>query len=129
MHRSIAVIDDDPGVRRSVARLLRTAGFGVATFESAEAFLSGDGTFQCLVVDIQLTGQGGLELDRQLAQSDRSAPIVFITSHEDYVANMASDETHIWLRKPFEASDLMNAIGRLTAPAPAHAGHGPRRDH
>lgn len=118
MHRSIAVIDDDPGVRRSVARLLRAAGYGVATFESAEAFLGGTGTFQCLVVDIQLTGQSGLELDHQLAQSKRSAPIVFITSHEDYIANMTGDSTHIWLRKPFEATDLMEAIRRLLAPGP-----------
>lgn len=109
----IAVVDDDPGVRRSVSRLLRAAGFDVITFESAEAFLGSVLAFRCLVLDVQLTGQTGLELHRHLERSGRLVPTVFITSHEDYLAAAVSDTQREWLRKPFEARDLIHAIHRL----------------
>lgn len=112
-HWHVAVIDDDPGVRRSVSRLLRLAGFEVTTFESAEAFLASSAAFRCLILDVQLVGLTGLELYRQLEVSGRPVPAIFITSHEDYLADAASDGRRAWLRKPFEAGDLIDAIHRV----------------
>ena len=110
----IAVVDDDPGVRRSISRLLRAAGFDVLTFESAESFLNGATTsFACLVLDVQLGGQTGIDLYGRLEECRRSIPVVFITSHEEYIDSAPSAECRAWLRKPFEARDLLSAIHRV----------------
>ena len=81
----VAVVDDDENICRSFARLLRAAGMQAITYLSAEAFL--DDTkhpqFDCLVLDVQLTGMSGLELQRQLNGRPRAAPVVFITAHDD----------------------------------------------
>ena len=110
----IAVVDDDPGVRRSISRLLRAAGFDVFTFESAEGFLNGATTsFACLVLDVQLGGQTGIDLYRRLEECRRAIPVVFITSHEEYLDTASAAERCAWLRKPFEARDLIGAIHRV----------------
>jgi len=111
----IAVVDDDASVRRSISRLLRAAGFDVFAFESAEAFLNGAATsFACLVLDVQLGGQTGIELYGRLEERRRAIPVVFITSHEEYLDTASPDGRRAWLRKPFEARDLMDAIHRVT---------------
>jgi len=79
------VVDDDASYRQAVARLLRAAGFAVETFASAAAFLarpapSGPG---CILLDLQMPGQSGLELQEALAQSGRQLPVVFLTAHGD----------------------------------------------
>ncbi len=81
----IAVIEDDEGLRRSLARLLRAADYHPVTYRSAEAFLNDakHPAFDCLVVDIQLDGISGIELSEQLAASGSTAPLVFLTAHED----------------------------------------------
>jgi FixJ family two-component response regulator len=110
----IAVVDDDPGVRRSISRLLRAAGFDVFTFESAEGFLNGATTaFACLVLDVQLGGRTGIDLYGHLEECRRSIPVVFITSHEEYLDSALPGERRAWLRKPFEARDLIGAIHRV----------------
>jgi FixJ family two-component response regulator len=110
----IAVVDDDPGVRRSISRLLRASGFDVFTFESAEGFLNGATTsFACLVLDVQLGGQTGIGLYGRLEECRRAIPVVFITSHEEYLETASSAERRAWLRKPFEARDLIGAIHRV----------------
>ena len=110
----IAVVDDDPSVRRSISRLLRAAGFDVFTFESAEGFLNGATTsFACLVLDVQLGGQTGIDLYGRLEQRGRAIPVVFITSHEEYLDTGSSADRRAWLRKPFEARDLIDAIRRV----------------
>ena len=114
----IAVVDDDPGVRRSISRLLRAAGFDVFTFESAVELLEGTPqSFRCLVLDVQLGGQTGLDLYQQLEAGGRVVPVVFITSHEEYLAAPSSGEWRALLRKPFEASDLIGAIRRVVRAA------------
>ena len=110
----VAVVDDDPGVRRSISRLLRAAGFDVFTFESAEGFLNGATTsFACLVLDVQLGGQTGIDLYGRLQEGRRAIPVVFITSHEEYLDTASSAGRRAWLRKPFEARDLIDAIQRV----------------
>ena len=81
----IAVIEDDEALRRSLARLLRAAGYQPITYQSAEAFLNDakHPVFDCLVVDIQLDGMSGIELSEQLAVSGSMTPLIFFTAHED----------------------------------------------
>ena len=81
----VLVIDDDPNVRASVGRLLRSLGMDVQLFASISDFLEFDPPdgFTCLVLDVRLPGQSGLELQRELAAANRQLPIVFITGHGD----------------------------------------------
>jgi FixJ family two-component response regulator len=112
----IAIVDDDPGVRRSLTRLLRASGFDVLTFESAEEFLKGTPpSFRCLVLDVQLGGQTGFDLYQQLEACGRILPVVFITSHEEYLTEPLATGQRALLRKPFEACDLIGAIRRVVS--------------
>ncbi len=115
-HR-IAVVDDDDGVRRALARLLRAAGFDSEGFESAEALL-GDGRpdrFTCAVVDIRLGSMTGLDLARSLRQRAPDLGVIFITA-EDTPANRDT----AWeigcagyFGKPVEGRQLLEAVRRV----------------
>lgn len=117
---TVVVIEDDVGVRRSLARLLRVSGFEVATYASAEAFLSrpADDTSICLVLDIHLGGMSGLELADRLDEQGRSVPIVFISAQEgSYPPQRYSRSgTIAFLRKPFDESLLIEAVSRALTP-------------
>ena len=77
----ISIVDDDHSVRESLARLIRSVGFGVQIFESAEEFLSAgrDREPDCLILDIRMPGMNGLELHRHLSAGNRDLPVIFIT--------------------------------------------------
>jgi FixJ family two-component response regulator len=83
--KSVAIIDDDASANRALGRLLRGAGFAPTGFDSAESFLADPSrpSFGCLLVDIQLTGMSGLELQRQLQAEGSQLPVIFITAHDD----------------------------------------------
>lgn len=110
----IRVIDDDAAVRAGLERLLRASGFLVATFASAEAFLTGDarGHPGCVVLDLALPGESGLELQRVLAREDPPLPIVFLTGHGDVHSSVLAMKAGAvdFLTKPFEASALIGAV-------------------
>ena len=120
---SIAVVDDDASVRKSLGRLLTGAGFEVDTFSSAEAFLARDEACHpdCLVLDISLGGMSGLELRSELLQSGVKIPVVFITAHEDAATLRGLRETPETpcLRKPFDESLLFEAIGTAMGETPS----------
>src|SRR6516165_1028865 len=81
---SIAIVDDDESLCRSLGRLLRAAGMQSVAYPSAEAFL-GDArqvTFDCLVLDVLLGGISGIELQGQLAGSGVRTPVIFITAYD-----------------------------------------------
>src|SRR5882672_5532277 len=79
----ISIVDDDYSVRESLARLIRSVGFGVHVFGSAEEFLNAgrDPEPDCLILDIRMPGMNGLELQRELSAADRDLPVIFITAH------------------------------------------------
>ena len=80
----IAVVDDDEEVRRALGRLLRSAGFAVLPFETAEQFLANDpGDTDCLVADVCLPGMSGTDLEDHLARSAPRLPVVLITALDD----------------------------------------------
>ena len=116
----IAVIDDDASVRRAVQRLLQSAGYTVATFATARAFLEADygARTACVVLDVHLPGMSGFQLQDYLAAAGVPLPIVFITAYDDVAARDRVQRAGAvgYLRKPFEQSTLLEAIRRALGP-------------
>jgi FixJ family two-component response regulator len=111
---TVVVIDDDPGVRDSLGKLLRSAGFRVSLHGSVNEFCAADlpeGP-TCLVLDVRLPGQSGLELQRELAGAKRQLPIIFITGHGDIPMSVQAMKGGAieFLTKPFREQDLLEAI-------------------
>jgi FixJ family two-component response regulator len=110
----ISVIDDDESVRRTTTRLVESFGFRAAAFESAEVFL-GSGQLQdtsCLIVDVQMEGMTGLQLQSHLAASGSRIPIIFITAYyekESYRRAMQAGAV-AFLGKPFTDEQLLQTI-------------------
>src|SRR5882672_7222187 len=111
--RLVAVVDDDESVRMAIQSLLRSLGFRVELFASAETFLDArpDG-IGCLILDVRLPGMSGLDLQRQLAAAGGGPPIVFISAHADPIAQRQalSAGALAFLRKPFPATALIDAV-------------------
>jgi len=115
----ISVIDDDPSMLRSITRLLTVHGFVTEAFNSAEAFveLGSTNDATCILLDIHLGGISGIELNRRLSSSGSKIPIIFMTAADDDVARKEAMETGCvaYLRKPFPASQLLDAIEKIAA--------------
>jgi FixJ family two-component response regulator len=116
---SVAIIDDDASANRALGRLLRGAGFEPSGFDSAESFLADPSrlAFACLLVDIQLTGMSGLELQRQLQAEGSRLPLIFITAYDDpvYRAEAIRRGCMGFFRKTDPGSLIVDALRRATA--------------
>ena len=110
----ISIVDDDDSLRNSLYNLIRSVGFGVQGFSSAEAFLNSNqpDDAACLILDVRMPGMSGLDLQRQLIAIDCRIPIIFITSHGDDEARTRALEAGAvdFLYKPFREEALLNAI-------------------
>ena len=110
----VIVIDDDPAIRRAIDRLLRSVGLRVELFESAREFLQSErpDAPSCIVLDIRLPGQSGLNLQRDLAAAAIRTPIIFITAHGDIPMSVRAMKAGAmeFLTKPFHDQDLLDAI-------------------
>nr|WP_238537922.1 response regulator [Paraburkholderia atlantica] len=110
----VTVVDDDEAVRESLPDLVRMFGYAVNVFASAEAFLASGVVDQtdCLVLDVNMTGKGGLGLFSELKRLGQKIPVVFITAHKDEAVRErllmkgASD----CLFKPFSDTALLAAL-------------------
>jgi FixJ family two-component response regulator len=113
---TVAVIDDDPSVRRGLSRLFRSRGYLVETYASARGFLErGDyARFACLVLDVRMPGQTGLDLQDVLTVGGHELPIVFITGHGDVPLEARAKEAGAVdvLAKPFDDATLFGAVER-----------------
>jgi FixJ family two-component response regulator len=111
---TVLVIDDDPDVRASVGRLLRSLGIDVQLFASISEFLKSDPPDgpTCLVLDVRLPGQSGLDFQRELARAKRELQIIFITGHGDIPMSVQAMKGGAieFLTKPFRDQDLLDAI-------------------
>ena len=111
---TVLVIDDDPDLRASVGRLLRSLGLDAQLFASISDFLKSDPPDgpTCLVLDVRLPGQSGLDLQRELAAANRELPIIFITGHGDIPMSVQAMKGGAieFLTKPFRDQDLLDAI-------------------
>src|SRR5215831_4021198 len=146
-HSCVFVVDDDRAMRESLRNLLRSAGLNVQTFASAHEFLThqrlaANGP-SCLVLDVQLPGLSGLELQQELAKDEAPMPIIFITGHGDIPMTVRAMKAGAleFLTKPFRDEDLLTAVeqalhrARQTVPcthtpaaAPPAAAEGGRSD-
>src|ERR1041385_2928415 len=110
----ILVIDDDPALRESVGRLLRSVGLDARLFASVSDFLQSDRPHgpTCRVLDIRLPGQSGLDFQRELAAANIAIPIIFITAHGDIPMSVQAMKGGAieFLTKPFRDQDLIDAI-------------------
>jgi len=112
----VAIIDDDELFRRSIERLVDSAGFRVEAFASAEEFLERGNLDRtaCAILDMKLPGMNGLELQQRLITSSRPMPIVFVSAHDEAVtrANALRAGAIAFLKKPFDNSTLLDALHR-----------------
>src|SRR6516225_3866103 len=111
---TIVVVDDDPGIRESLHGLLRSVGLQVKALASVPEFLK-EGRPEgpaCLILDVRLPGQSGLDFQRDLAAVNIQIPIVFITGHGDIPMSVRAmkDGAVEFLTKPFREQDLLDAI-------------------
>ena len=112
----VYVVDDDASVRRALARLIAAAGIDVETFPSASAFLERPVTDRpaCLVLDVRLRGESGLELQATLGDARRRLPIIFLTGHATVPASVHAMKQGAldFLQKPVDELELLGGIER-----------------
>jgi FixJ family two-component response regulator len=110
----VMIVDDDDSVRRAARRLIKSYGFAVETFVSADDFLASGrlSATACLILDVQMPGLNGLELQSRLITEGHQVPIIFITAfnNEDARAQALKSGAVAYLVKPFEETDLLNSI-------------------
>ena len=110
----VFVVEDDASVRKAVGSLVRSAGLTVQTFASAQEFLafSRSDVPSCLVLDVQLPGLSGLDLQEELTKADVQIPIIFLTGHGDIPMTVRAMKAGAleFFPKPFEDQDLLEAI-------------------
>jgi FixJ family two-component response regulator len=110
----IAIVDDDPSVRKGLERLIRSSGWKTESFGSAQEFLASPRTDAptCVVLDLQLPGLSGLDLQKQMTEAGVETPIVFLTGHGDIPASVKAMKAGAieFLTKPADEQDLLNAI-------------------
>ncbi len=116
--RTLFVVDDDPAIRRALARLARAVGYGAETFGSAEEFLA-DPPVQdqpgCILLDVSLPGLSGPELHTRLRDDGWSYPVIYVTAHDDVSTRdaIAGTDAAATFAKPIEVAALLDMIGEL----------------
>ncbi len=110
----IAIVDDDASVREGLHSLIRSAGWRAEAFASAQEFLERRGSEapSCLVLDLQLPGTSGLDLQKRMAEAELGIPIVFLTGHGDIPASVKAMKAGAieFLTKPVDEEELLRAI-------------------
>ena len=116
----ISIVDDDESVRDALWGFLRSVGFTVNVFASAEEFLNSDqlSKADCLILDVRMPGMSGIELHRQLVSGYCKIPVIFITAYEDegMRTQALSGGAGAFLIKPFSEEALLNAIHAALIP-------------
>ena len=118
--RTVAIIDDDHSVRRALERLLKSEGYAVWSFASADSYLltAGDLDADCLLLDVNMPGRDGLALQESLTHSGaHSPPIVFLTGFGDIPMSVKAMKHGAvdFLQKPVDDRTLLDAIAAATA--------------
>jgi FixJ family two-component response regulator len=115
IRKVVAVVDNDPAMLKAMRQLLRAFDYDTELYDSAETFISSaaESDAICLLVDVQLGGMSGIELKRRLAVSGIATPVIFMTGSDCETIRKEAHEAGCFgfLRKPFAASLLMDAIG------------------
>jgi FixJ family two-component response regulator len=115
----VFVVDDDPGMLRGVKRLLREYGYDSLLFPSAEAFENHDDFEEalCIILDINLKDESGIELRHRLKAAGISLPVIYITGNDNPAVRKAALESGClaYLTKPFSAKQLIEPVERASA--------------
>ena len=115
----VYVVDDDPGTLTGVKRLLRQFGYDSVVFPSAEALHDHDDfeTALCIVLDINLNNESGIELRQHLKAAGISVPVIYMTGNDNPAVRLAALESGCiaYLTKPFSARSLIDPIERASA--------------
>ena len=121
--RYVAVVDDDAGACAGMARLLRAVGMRVDTYSSAEALLATGAawSYDCLVLDVRLTGMSGLELQQQLSRTGVTVPAIIVSAHDDPLTREEARRNGAvaFFGKTEPGALVIDAIERHSAPARA----------
>ena len=111
----VSIVDDDPSVRKALARLCTVAGYRVDLFDSSESFLDAGVAYRtdCLILDLHLPGKSGLELQEELVAAHKHCPIVFITAYGDEHARRQAIKGGAigFFGKPLDVKRLLKVIG------------------
>jgi len=112
----IAIVDDDEAVRNATKALIRSLGYGAATFSSAEEFLGSNRLHEtsCLISDVQMPGLDGIELQERLAAAGHRIPIIFITAFPDDRARDCAMRSGAvsFMSKPYSEANLIVCLDR-----------------
>jgi FixJ family two-component response regulator len=123
--RVIAVVDDDPSLRRAVKNLLTSAGFRVEAFASGEAFLGSAERRDtgCILLDLSMPEMSGFDVLAQLRRDAVSIPTIVLTAHcdEEIRRRSLAAGAVAFLAKPFHADALLGAVQESLSPAPPGA--------
>ena len=116
----MVLIDDDPGERKALSRVLKAGGFVPAPYASAEEFLSSppEQTPVCMLLDVHLEGMSGLDLQERLMSQGSNVPVVVITARDDRQTRERAQRSGCiaFLQKPFEGRTLLDVVrSRMTA--------------
>ncbi len=115
-NRIVHIVDDDEGVRQSLAFMLSSAGLPVRLYDSALAFLAGLTSTQdgCLITDIRMPGMSGIDLLKTLREKSLSMPAIVITGHGDVPLAVEAMKAGAvdFIEKPFEEEAILNAVKR-----------------
>ena len=117
----ISIIDDDDSLRTALIGLVRSMGFEASGFASAEAFLATDMRAACIVTDVQMPGLSGIELKAELIRRGVGTPVIMITARTDpgLEQRARAEGAACFLKKPFDAADLVRCIETAIAGGPA----------
>jgi FixJ family two-component response regulator len=115
LNQTIYIVDDDPSIRKSLSRLLKSTGYEVEMFGSAREFLQANTICEgpsCIVLDMKMPELSGFELQEELNRKGYSLPIVFVTGHGDIPMGVKAMKNGAvdFLTKPFDEADLLNAV-------------------
>jgi FixJ family two-component response regulator len=111
----ISIVDDDESFRRATTRFVKSLGYAVAAFASAEEFIRSDrlGETACLISDVQMPGMSGIELYHRLRQQGWRAPVIFVTAFSRFVQGQALEAGALGvLNKPFEEDQLISYLSQ-----------------
>lgn len=124
----VYVVDDDQSMREAVTMLLRSEGFHVEAFASAQEFLAFPmpDTPSCLILDVRLKGQSGFAVQEHIVAAERNLPIIFMTAHGDIAMSVKAMKAGAmdFLAKPFRDQDMLDAVSQALTRDIARRGSG-----
>lgn len=117
--RLVAVIEDDDVARSALGRLLQVGGFEPALFDSAETFIASAAarSWLCLIIDVQLTGMSGIDLQNRLRSEGSNVPVIVLTANRAAVVRERAEQAgcFAFLSKPFSGTAILGMLGSIAA--------------